>query len=76
MTFSGTNYLCAAGETFDTVALAVYGDEKYAADILCANPALCLKTVFSGGELRDLPAVEIPEEGEETMPAAAPWKED
>lgn len=76
MTLSDTQYSCAAGETFDSVALVVFGDEKYAADILNANPALCLLTVFSGGELLDLPVVDLPEEeDEEYMPQTAPWKE-
>lgn len=77
MILSDTQYLCAAGETFDSVALSYYGDEKYAADILCANPSLCLIPIFSGGELLDLPVVDMPEdEDEEYMPQAAPWKEE
>lgn len=76
MTRGDINYLCTAGETFDSVALVVYGDEKYAAEIFCANPALCLIPVFSGGEILDLPAIEIPDdEEEEYMPPSAPWKE-
>ena len=76
MTLSGKKYLCAAGETFDIVALTVYGDEKYAAELLSANPAQCLKTIFKGGELLELPEVEQPEEDDvEYMPATAPWKE-
>lgn len=77
MILSDTQYLCAAGETFDSVALSYYGDEKYAADILCANPPLCLIPIFSGGELLDLPVVDMPEdEDEEYMPQTAPWKEE
>ena len=80
MTLSGTLYQCVAGETFDSVALIVYGDEKYACEILNANPDLCLTPVFSGGELLDLPVVEIPDvddedEDEEQIPTSAPWKE-
>ena len=77
MTLSGQEYRCSAGETFDSVALRVYGDEKYACELLCANPALCTLPVFLGGEVLELPVVEIPEngEGEEYMPATAPWKE-
>ena len=51
MTLSGQGYRCSAGETFDSVALAVYGDEKYACEILNANPALCTIPVFRGGEI-------------------------
>ena len=79
MILSGTMYQCTAGETFDSVALEVYGDEKYACEILNANPDLCLVPIFSGGELLDLPVVEVPDEDDEdeeypesTIP---PWKE-
>ena len=34
MTLSGQGYRCSAGETFDSVALNVYGDEKYACELL------------------------------------------
>lgn len=79
MILSNTLYRCAAGETFDSVALEVYGNEKYSCELLNANPDLCLLPVFSGGELLDLPVVEIPdadnEDEDEIMPAAPPWKE-
>ncbi len=77
MTLSGKRYVCSAGETFDSIALAYYGDEKYAAELLCANPALCTVPVFSGEEMVELPVIDIPE-GEESnsyAPANAPWKE-
>lgn len=78
MTLSEQVYLCVAGETFDSIALAVYGSEKYAAELLCANPAQCGITVFHGGELLDLPVVELVQQ-EQTdnsfMPTTAPWKE-
>lgn len=76
MVLSGSEYLCSAGETFDSVALTVYGHEKYACELLNANPALCRKPVFTGGELLALPAVDVPEdESGKYMPATAPWKE-
>ena len=77
MTLSGQVYKCAAGEMVDNVALAVYGDEKYACEILCANPKHSLTQVFSGGELLQLPVVEIPENntGSARMSDVAPWKE-
>ncbi|MBQ6274484.1 MAG: tail protein X [Oscillospiraceae bacterium] len=70
-------YLCSAGESFDLIALQVYGHEKYAAELLCANPSLCRIPVFSGGERLTLPSVELPEETgyERYAPARAPWKE-
>ncbi len=77
MTLSGQVYTCVAGETFDMIALLIYGDEKYSCDIMCANPALSSIPVFSGGEKIYLPVVEIPDEDEdeEYMPPDAPWKE-
>lgn len=79
MTLSGQTYRCSNGETFDSVSLTVYDDEKYACELLCANPALCRVPVFSGGEILQLPVVEVPESEtdseEDYMSATAPWKE-
>lgn len=77
MTLSGQVYRCSAGDTFDRVALSVYGDEKYSCELLCANPEFCTKPVFTGGETLYLPVVEIqdPMSEEDYMPAIAPWKE-
>ena len=43
---SGYMYQCSAGETFDSVALQIYDDEKYACDLMNANPHLVTKSVF------------------------------
>ena len=76
MTLTGTKYQCVAGETFDYIALVVYGDEKYAAELMNANPRLCCIPMFTGGELIDLPAINIPPKtGPRYMPETAPWKE-
>ncbi len=79
MELSGYGYVCAAGETFDGVALTVYGDEQYAAELLCANPEHCHTVVFSGGERLYLPVVEILDdetaEDYSGAPTPAPWKE-
>ena len=81
MTLSGQKHICSAGETFDSIALAEYKDEKYASELLNANPALCHISIFDGGEVLELPVVEMPEsindESVEAqyMPASAPWKE-
>ena len=76
MELSGLRYVAADGESFDSVAMEVYGDEKYAAELLNANPALAGKMVFEGGEEIQLPVVEVPEEEMENayMPDRAPWK--
>ncbi len=75
MNMSGQGYRCSAGETFDIVALAVYGDEKHSSELLCANPLLCRITMFKGGEILALPVVELPDSEAGYMPATAPWKE-
>lgn len=74
---SGYLYHCSAGETFDSVALFLYDDEKYAAELMNANPALVRKCVFDGGEELELPVVEQPEDEQENeyAPSTAPWKE-
>lgn len=76
MEMSGLGYRCSAGESFDSVALMVYGDEKYAAELLCANPELCGKLIFDGGEILKLPMIdEIETEDEDSVPVEeAPWK--
>lgn len=75
---SGYGYLCSAGETFDLIALEVYGDEKYAAEIMNANPELVNRIVFRGGETVLLPVIETDRVSVlETLmqaPAPAPWK--
>ena len=72
---SGFVYRCSAGETFDSIALAIYDDEKYAADLMNANPSFVHKAVFSGDEVIALPVVEKPDEEESSnAPSVAPWK--
>jgi hypothetical protein len=72
----GLVHICAAGETFDGIALQEYGDESYASELLMANPALDHITEFSGGEVLAVPEIEIPDEDDEEGAAAtsAPWK--
>lgn len=74
---SGYLYRCSAGETFDGVALNIYGREKYAADLMNANPGYARRLVFTGDEALSLPVVEATEEDQESeyTPGTAPWKE-
>lgn len=74
---SGFLYRCSAGETFDKVALNIYDHEKYAADLMNANPGYVRLAVFTGNEVLSLPVVEISEEEQENeyAPSTAPWKE-
>lgn len=71
---SGYLYPCSAGETFDSIALAIYGHEKYAAELMNANPGYVLLTVFAGGETLSLPVVETDDGEDEPTPSTAPWK--
>lgn len=77
MTMSGQYYHCSAGETFDSVALMIYGQEKYACELLNANPSYCRIPIFVGGEILALPVIDIPANPDDitAMPAEAPWKE-
>lgn len=74
--YSGLEYHCSANESFDSIALAVYGDEKYAPDLMNANPSYCGQTVFNGGETIALPVLDVPDANDETKLAntIAPWK--
>ncbi len=74
MEMTGLQYTCAGGETFDSIALILYDDEKYAAELMCANPEYCDLSVFTGGEEILLPAIDTSDDGDET-PVTAPWKE-
>ncbi len=75
MELSGQKYRCKAGETFDSIAVEVYGNEVYACELLGANPTLCMIPIFSGGEVLDLPVVDTDiGEDEEAMQKTAPWK--
>lgn len=75
MEMSGYVYMCSAGETFDMVALKVYGAEKYACDLMCANPHLTNRYRFDGSEALLLPVVEKTDSSVQAVPNAAPWKE-
>ncbi len=74
MELSGYGYTCAAGETMDSVALDIYGDEKYAAELMAANPEYTGQAVFFGMEKLRLPVVEVQGQTAEE-PTEAPWKE-
>lgn len=72
---SGYLYLCSAGESFDSVALELFGDEKYAAELLSMNPGLCEKMVFTGGEQLTIPEIETAVDDTGRKVGNAPWKE-
>ena len=76
MELSGQTYIASAGETVDGIALDIYGNEKYAAELLCANPGLCGTIRMRGGEIWQLPVIDIPADGQQEIPEKAPWKEE
>lgn len=80
MTFSDYTHICAAGETWDMVALVEYGDERRMVELMAANPEQGRKAVFDGGEELRLPVVEVVETSSPdsstgtAAPEAPPWK--
>lgn len=74
MKLSGHKYHCVAGEMFDSVAKKLYGDERYAAELLCANVTQADKMVFSGGEILEIPVVDITSDAGTDTEVTAPWK--
>lgn len=78
MQLTGYAYTCSGGETFDSIARELWGNEKYAAELLCANPELCGKAIFTGGEMLYIPRIEMTEaDTDETVtePETAPWRD-
>ncbi len=72
---SGYGYKASAGENVYAIARDIYGDEKYAAELLCVNPELCMKVRMTGGEVWILPVIDIPSDDQKEIPDKAPWKE-
>lgn len=62
-------YTASARETFDEIALRLYGDESYAYLLLQANPQHCHKIMMEGGEVLEGPD-SVPDESA-SLP---PWK--
>ena len=54
-------YTTVQGDTWDTIAYAVFGEEKYASDIMEENNDLLDILVFDGGEIVSIPELEIEE---------------
>ena len=81
MMTSGYTYTARQGDTFDSIALDLYEDERYASELLWVNPALCEVLVFEGGEVLSLHVVQAAaaeddeDEDEADTPFYVPWKE-
>lgn len=48
-------YTAKTGDMWDSIALALYGDEKKSTEIMAVNPRLVDIIIFSGGEKVFLP---------------------
>ena len=64
------DYVAQGGDTFDSIALAAYNEERMAGTIIAANPALCDVLIFEGGEAVRIPIVETVDTPD-TLP---PWR--
>lgn len=71
MTLSGYIWITAEGETFDSVALKLYGDERYACHLMQANPEMTGKLVFEADGRLYVPVVDVVNDN---APVTAPWK--
>lgn len=67
-------YIASAGESVDSIALKIYGDERYAKDILISNPQISGKMFLTGGERLMLPEMENTLDREGNSISQAPWK--
>ena len=65
-------YLPAAGETWDSIAMTLYGRWEYAREMLCVNPQYTDRIVMRGTERLKLPDISETLEQE----SAAPWKKE
>lgn len=67
-------YIASAGESVDSIALKIYGDERYAKDILISNPQISGKMFLTGGERLMLPEMENTLDRAGKSISQAPWK--
>ena len=64
------DYTAQGGDTFDSIALAAYNEERMASTIIDANRDLCDVLIFEGGEAVRIPIVETVE----TLDTLPPWR--
>lgn len=64
------DYTAAAGDTFDSLALAAYSEEKLASYIIISNRQYVDTLIFEGGEKLQIPILDRIETPE-TLP---PWR--
>ena len=68
-------YIASAGESVDSIALKLYGDERYAKDILISNPQISGRMMLTGGERLLIPEMQNTSDREGKTISSAPWKE-
>jgi len=62
-------YITLGGDTFDSIALDFYNNEKLSSVIIQANPEYRKVLIFQGGETLKIPIIE------QTAPSSLPpWK--
>lgn len=64
------DYVAQGGDTFDSIALAAYNEERMASAIIAENPDLCDVLIFEGGENVQIPIVELVQ----TVETLPPWR--
>lgn len=62
-------YITTQGDTWDIIALKVYGNERYMGDLLKSNPRL-ISTIFFGAGV-EITCPDIDRREDENLP---PWK--
>ncbi|QGQ97056.1 LysM domain-containing protein [Paenibacillus psychroresistens] len=62
-------YTALSHDTFDSIALDFYNEETLSGNIISANPQYRNTILFSGGEVLQIPVIEV--KAAETLP---PWK--
>ncbi len=63
-------YIARAGDTFDSIAFAMYNEERMASVIIAENPGFSSVLIFEGGETVQVPIVETATTAD-TLP---PWR--
>ena len=61
-------YSTVAGDSFDAIAFKLLGSEKYAVDLIRANPTYVQTFIFSAGVELTIPEIETPKQ------SVLPWK--
>ena len=67
-----SEYMKKQGDTFDSIAKYIYGDEKYFTNLILANYDERGTVVFSSGTILKIPTINTVEADKS---AAAPWRE-